>query len=108
MGFFNFSNATQQQISNDVDSANRIIRSIINIVDPIPLPLPYIVKSKVIKMMPPVEPIIERINRNVSQLSDKQMMNTKVVDIHGESMSINNWLFIFSRFFNQLSVDLES
>lgn len=108
MGFFNFSNSTQQQISNDVDSANRIIRGIINKVDPLPLPLPYRVKVEVIDMMPSVEPIIDRIKRNVSQLSDRQMMNTKVVGVNGESMSINNWLLMFSMFFNQLSVDLES
>lgn len=108
MGFFNFSNSTQQQISNDVDSANRIIRSVINVVDPIPLPLPYSVKIRVSEMISPVEPIINRINRNVNQLSDRQMMNTKVVGVNGESMSINNWLLMFSMFFNQLSVDLES
>lgn len=108
MGFFNFSNSTQQQISNDVDSANRIIRDIINIVDPIPLPLPYRVKVQVSNMMPAVEPIIMRINRNVSQLSDRQMMNTKVVGVSGENMSINTWLLMFSRFFSQLSADLES
>lgn len=108
MGFFNFSNSTQQQISNDVDSANRIIRNIINLVDPLPLPLPYSVKVQVINMMPPYEPIIRRINSNVSQLSDRRMMKTQVVGVSGESMSINTWLLMSSRFFNQLSADLES
>lgn len=108
MGFFNFSNNDQQEIKHDVEQVNKVVRNIIRLLDPLSPPFTDSIIQQVEGMLQGINPQINRINRNVSQLSDRRMMNTKVVAIDGEVVTINMWLFILGNFMNRLANELEA
>lgn len=55
-----------------------------------------------------IESRINNVNNNVRKLSNYQMMNTRVSDINGNSISINAWLLSYSNIMNQVALEIGS
>lgn len=72
--------------------------------------MPLSIKSRAsnILMSSDIESRINNVNNNVRKLSNYQMMNTRVSDINGNSISINAWLLSYSNIMNQVALEIGS
>lgn len=106
MGFFNFSNSTQNQISSDAAVINRTMREIIQMLDS--NYLSHSVKVSASNKLSYIETESRRIMNNISSLSHSQQLNTKIPWMNGEMMNAQQWLMMFSMMMDEVAQALES
>lgn len=97
----------KKQIARDVEFVNKIMREVIEIVDPFPLSLPTDIKDKITSMLTGITPKIIRISNQIDHLSDEQMAEITVPGMNGEPINIEEWLKLFGMLLNQIAEDIE-
>lgn len=102
-----FSDDAKKQVASDVEFINKIIREVIEIADPFPLPLPTDIKDKITSMLTGITPKIIRISNQIDHLSDEQMAEITVPGMNGEPINIEEWLKLFGMLLNQIAEDIE-
>ena len=102
-----FSDDMKKQIARDVEFVNKIMREVMEIAAPFPLPLPTDIKDKITSMLTGITPKIIRISNQIDHLSDKQMAEIAVPGMNGEPINIEEWLKLFGMLLNQIAEDIE-
>ncbi len=102
-----FSDDMKKQIARDVEFVNKIMREVMEIAAPFPLPLPTDIKDKITSMLTGITPKIIRISNQIDHLSDEQMAEIAVPGMNGEPINIEEWLKLFGMLLNQIAEDIE-